>query len=616
MAGLIDGGETTEEKTQRLDPDGVLGHLERCKKESEDQLSTYHARWAKNLRLVKGIFNEDEQARSKVRGRSKLFFRKIWSNNIRLLAAFYQAFLKDPDNFKITGRLGEDEAKAAVLQILTEYHRDRMMRKHSLFRQMLTGFLDILECGIAPALLTWKKRAGYDGPCFKPYAPEQVYPDMSAETPDEMNYTLIEDFLTKDQMEADGFENIGEVQPVSAPYNVVRSSRYITHKDPIAGNGSTEYPSPGKFSDKVQTLSTGKKYRVFHCFYRKGEDMMYCVTSGDFTVHHTKPKKNPYGKRIPIILGICLPLAHQLAGEGFPEPQEGAQESYNDTINRRKDNVALFMNRGTIVSRFGNVDLQSLVNSRPGAVTLADNVEAVKERQMGDITQSAYVEAGSDDAMMQELSGVTDIKLGQSKNEKATTASINQAEAGAKHDLFIAIVAETYIREFFSMLAYLIQEFETDKMAFRVANEKLRKKNPQLARPYDIMDVDDFEADCIVEVGPGTVGRETEIRQTFIGMDRAIMANQGTFAILKTGVVPPDGLEIINVTRFWSDYMGKIGHKNTDKYIIKLPPPPQQGKEAGPLDGAEALLGAGGPQPGGELLSGVNELQAGGLGGL
>lgn len=611
MPGLLDQSvETSEEKKTRLDPDGTLEFLQASKKESEDQLSTYHHRWAKNIRLVKGVFSEDEQTKSKVRGRSKLFFRKTWSNNIRILASFYQAFLKDPDNFKIIGRDGGDEGKAAVLQILTEYHRDKMLRKQNLFRRLLSGFLDILECGIAPALMTWKKKDGYDGPCFTPYAPERVFPDMSVETPDEMGYLLIEDFLSKEQMKEADFEGLDSVQPMMVPYNVTRSARFLNHKDPIQGSGEREYPSPGK-SDKTETLNSSRKYRIYHAFYRKDGEVFYCVVSGDFTRYHLKPKKNPYGKRFPSIFGLCLPLAHMLFGEGFPEPQEGAQESYNDTINRRKDNVALFMNRGTIVSRFGNVDLQSLVNSRPGGITLADDPEAVKERQMGDITQSAYVEAASEDQMMQELSGVTDIKLGQAKNEKATVASINQAEAGAKIDLFIAIVAETYIRDFFSQMAYLIQQFESDREVFRIANQRLRVKNPNLAKPYDIVDVDDFEADCIVEVGPGTVGRELEIRQTFIAMDRAIMANQGTFAILKTGAVPPDGLEMINVTQFWKDYMGKIGHKNTDKYIVKLPPPPQ---EKSPLEGAEGLLGNGSPAL--SVLGGVNELQAGGLGGL
>ncbi len=609
MPGLLE----KEEEAPTVQRDESLDFLQRCKKESEDQLSAYQDRWAKNIRLVKGVFSEEEVTRSKVRGRSKLFFRKTWSNNIRILASFYQAFLKDPDNFKIFGRLGEDEVKAGILQILTEYRRDKMMRHHGLFRKLINGFLDILECGVAPALLTWKKKDGYDGPCFKSYAPEQCYPDMTAETPDEMGYILFEDYLSLEQMKEGGFENIDLVQPITSPYNVVRSSRYLNKRDPIHGSGENEYPAPGKVGNKAEAYDTGKKYRVFHSFYRKGGKIMYAVASGDFAVYHKAPKESPYGKKIPAILGICLPLAHQLMGEGFPEPQEGAQESYNDTINRRKDNVALFMNRGTIVSRFGNVDLQSLVNSRPGGVTLADNVEAVKERQMGDITQSAYVEAAADDGMMQELSGVTDIKLGTSKNEKATTASINQAEAGAKIDFFIAMVAETYIREVFSILSYLEQEFESDRAIFRIANQTFRKKNPGVSLPYDVTDVDDFEADCVVEVGPGTVGRELEIRQTFIGMDRGIMANQSTLGILKTGVVPPEGLEIINITQFWTDYMGKIGHKNTDKYKIRLPPPPPPQEAPNPLAGADGLVA--GATPPGLDVGAVNALQAGGLGG-
>lgn len=600
-----------DKEAQAVEADPALNYLQRCKKEAEQALTAYHQRWAKNIRLVKGVFGEDETTRSKVRGRSKLFFRKTWSNNMRLLASFYQMFLKDQDNFKITGRLGEDDAKAAILQILTEYRRDKMMRHHGLFRKFINGFLDILECGFAPALLTWKKKGGYDGPCFKSYAPEQVFPDMAAETPDEMGYILFEDYLSKNQMEEDGFENLDKVQPINSPYNIVRNSRHVDNSDPIMGSGENEYPEPGTTGENAPSFDSGKKYRVFHCFYREGGKVYFSVASGDFTVWHKKPKESAYGKKIPAILGICLPLAHKLAGEGFPEPQEGAQESYNDTINRRKDNVALFMNRGTIVSRYGNVDLQSLVNSRPGGVTLADNVEAVKERQMGDITQSAYAEAAADDGMMQELSGVTDTKLGQLKNEKATVASINQAESGAKIDFFGAMVAETYVREFYSLLAYLEQQFETDKDVFRVANATLRKKSPALAPGYEVMDVDDFEADCIVDVGPGTVGRELEIRQTFIGMDRGIMANQGTLAILKTGAVPPEGLEIINVTQFWTDYMGKIGHKNTDKYKIRLPPPPKENEGPGPLDGADSLVSA----PNANLGE-INSMQAGGLGGL
>ncbi len=46
------------------------------------------------------------------------------------------------------------------------------------------------------------------------------------------------------------------------------------------------------------------------------------------------------------------------------------------------------------------MDLASLTNSRAGAVTLADDVNAVRDREMGDVTQSAYVEAAADEGIL------------------------------------------------------------------------------------------------------------------------------------------------------------------------------------------------------------------------
>jgi hypothetical protein len=100
---------------------------------SDSVLSTYRTRWTKNIKLVKGI-DDEGPARSKIRKRSRLFFRKTWATGWRLLASFYAAFLKDQDHFKIEGRdTLEDPGKARVLQYVVEYRRDRMLRTQSLF---------------------------------------------------------------------------------------------------------------------------------------------------------------------------------------------------------------------------------------------------------------------------------------------------------------------------------------------------------------------------------------------------------------------------------------------------------------------------------------------------
>ena len=60
-------------------------------KEAEQFRTQYDQRWAKNLKLSKGILNEDEATKSRVRNRSKIFFRKTWATVWRITASLYSA---------------------------------------------------------------------------------------------------------------------------------------------------------------------------------------------------------------------------------------------------------------------------------------------------------------------------------------------------------------------------------------------------------------------------------------------------------------------------------------------------------------------------------------------
>lgn len=579
-----------------------ISKLQGWKTESENDRSQYEERWVRNMDLSKGNFSEDELNRSKVRKRSKLFFRKIWATTWRILASLHSAFLQDPDTFKINGRGGEDAAKARVLQIMVEYRRDKMMRSQSLFLKFIWGFQNILNMGWCVGLLSWEfnEERGKDGPAFRLYPNEQVFADFAAETKEEMRFIIFEDFMDKDDMEALEYENIDKAQPMGVPSNKVRATRFRAEGDPLQNPGENEYPSPGRYSEG-EKKSTSKKYRVYQIFYWEKGKLMFAVTDLD-QVYFKKPEESPYGDRIPCVMGTCLTEAHKMVGEGFPEPMEGPQESYNHNLNSRKDNVALSLNGMSIVSRYGGVDLQSLTNSRPGGVVMADDVNAVKERNIPDVTQAAYMEATADDGMMQELGGITAQHLGLGRAEKATVASINQAEGNAKIDLYISIVGETFYRDFYSQLAYLIQRFETDETVFRIANDQLVREGFQGEEIYDL----DFEADCTVNVGLGTVSRQQDIQTTMLAMDRAIMSNQAMVGLAAAGMVPPEGIRLFNTTTFMEDVLPKLGKKDIERYFIDVPAP-QPGAEGGAAGGQQ--------QPGGGELALANDLQRGGLGG-
>jgi hypothetical protein len=573
--------------------------LQTWKSESENTRSQYEDRWVANMRLSKGIFPDKEVQRSVVRNRSKIFFRKIYATSQRILSSLFTAFLRDPDTFQIEGRdTINDHDKAKVLQKMVEYRRDVLMRKNSLFLKFIWAFQNILNYGFTVAKFSWEYTGTKDGPVFKLYPNEQIYADFSAETKEDMRFIIFENFMPKSEMEDLEYDNIDKAQPMGAPSSQLRSTRHMNTRDALQNPGENEYPAPGRYPDEERDMP-GTRYRVYECFYYETGQIMFCATDLD-RVYFKQPEESVYGDRFPVIMGTCLTEAHKMIGEGFPELLEGPQESYNHNLNMRKDNVALALNKQTFVSRYGGVDLQSLVNSRPGGTTLMDDINAVKERDIGDVTQSSYAEAAADEGMMQELGGVTSQHLGMGRNEKATVAQINLSEGNAKIDLYIAIVGETFMKDFYSQLAYLIQRFETDETVFRIANEQLRKEGYAGEDIYDL----DFEADCIMNVGLGTVGRQQEIQTAMTAMDRAIMSNQAAFGLMQSGQVPPEGLRIIDTTQFMESILPKMGFKNLNKFFVNVPP-----GQGGPQD--PAMAGAGTPQIGGEF----NDFQRGGLGG-
>lgn len=613
--GLTDGVGTD---TKKSNPDRAF--LDKAQKWyilSKDMRSRYDDRWTSNMKLIKGQFKDDEAERSKVRKRSKLFFRKIWATGWRLVASFYNAFLKDLDNFQIEGRdTLDDPRKARVLHHMTEYRRDKMMREQSLFLKFIWSFRNIIDLGWAVGKMRWvyNPEYGKDGPEFMLYPNEQVFPDFTATVKDEMNYIIFENYLIKEEMEALDYDNISKAEMTSVPSNIVRQQRYLEERDPLQQLADTEYPSPGNYTGDDRKDAFYKVYVVWEVFHREKGEIKLTVTNQN-TVILKKTKESAYGNRYPCIMGLCLTEAHKLIGEGFPEPLEGPQESYNANLNMRKDNVALALNKGTIVSRYGNVDLKSLVNSRAGGVTLADDVNAVKEREIGDVTQSSYLEAQQDDAMMQEMSGVVPGKLGMETATKATVAQINYAESNAKIDLYIAIVAETFMKDFYSLLAYYIQRFETDERVFRIANEALLVKDKDNPFNEDVYNLD-FEADCIINVGLGTMSREMEINKSFLAMDRAIMANTAMANLVKVGGVPPEGLRFIDATKIMEDVLPKLGKKDLRRYFFTVGQGQGQGQQQWPGQNPALAGRTAGGLGRTEMPTESQQQQAGALGGI
>lgn len=559
-------------------------------------------RATRNLRLMKGIPTETENTRSKVTGKNKLYFRKIWSTAVRLLASMFQAFLQDKNKFKIVGRDEEqDHRKAKVLEIMTRYHFERMMRRRNLFVKLLWGFFNCISPGLSVSLHTWKynEDTGVDEPDFTVYPLEQVcldWPELASGDPNNMRFVMFEDWYTLDMMEEAGYENIKKLRPEQKPQSELEQTRFADSTTPYSGSSSndgTNYSNgavgnayPGRGTEPSQLNPYLTRYLCLKIFYKEKGKIYYCVLHPESKTVLYGPILSPYGSEYPVSIGSMLIDPHKPVPEGLPEVLEGPQESLNLTLNLRKDNVMLAMNGGFIYSRFANVDKQSLQNIRPGFTVAADNVEAVQAIKVPDVTQTAYIESAQYIGMIDEMSAVNPTKQGSSNVEKATVAQINLTEANAKHDLFVAVVGQTFFQQFVYNLAKHISLFETNERIFRVANEALRNEEGTKAEDYDnIVDIE-FDFDLEVNVGLSEVSRGMRSQQIMAAIQSSLQSNNSTIMALKSGI-QIENPQLLDVSAMQVELLPELGMPNLSKYLIKVSAPKPEEQATGGKGGNE-----------------------------
>lgn len=583
--------------------------------ESKALAEVIEHRMARSLKIEKGVPVETEKMIDPVTGRNKIFFRKSWATKWRILADLYRAFLADKNRFKIWG-VGEDEknfVKAKILTAMTRYRMELMQRRHSLFVKMIWAFLDCISPGTAVVKFCWgyNEESGVDGPMFVNYPFEQVKLDwVNAMHPEEMRYAFFDNYLTEDQLEEEGLspQQIKKMTPVEVPISHLRQARYYGTKDPFLASSSdtgnysngavgSNFPSPG--SDPSQNNQpVTKRYHVVEGFYRRSGKIYMCKFDKNSDLWVSEPELSPYGKVYPLIVGHMLLEAHKFIPEDLISVLEGPQESLNLGLNLRKANQRLSMQSGFAYNRLLKPDLQAMQNFKPGmrVAVNGDPNAAIAPFRIPDVTQTSYMEVNADQVMMDELSGVNPAKNGDSNINKTGVVQANLAEANAKIELYVAIVSETFFRQFIYLLAYYIQLFETDERIFKVAKIRMQEEEQV---PVDKRDnIYDLDFDMMVEihVGLGEVSRAARMNQDFAFMQQLQAANQSTIMALKSGI-GMDKPVFYDVGAMILERAEDYGFTNLKRYAVPVQSPPQE-PTAGPGgSAAQSVEGGAAAQP-------------------
>ena len=338
---------------------------------------------------------------------------------------------------------------------------------------------------------------------------------------------------------------------VSTSTDSVRKARQGKMADPQA-----ETFGKNKEDTQEERLTSYRQVWCVENYFRiAGTDWTY-LSLGD--EHIVTPQvrvadKFPHGRR-PYVMSQFDPEAFRSYSDGLPEMMRHLQAEENAIRNQRRDNVSLVLNRGHIVKRNSGVQLQSLQNSRPGRITLTDDMEAIKHEEMPDVTASSYNEEEITSRDIEQISMQSSNKLGvmSSDRQSATEAAINASASGEQEGFIIKSFVDMYMRPLLTMFVANVVAYESDRNVFNDASLATGlPPDPSMLT----------ECEVVINAGMGSTNKELRAQRIDAAIDRGIQLAQvdPTFAA--------------TVKELYRDLLPLLGLKNTDRYVPRAPQP-------------------------------------------
>lgn len=490
------------------------------------------ANWRKNVERNIALFQSKHPNGSKYNSpaykhRSRLFRPKTRSVVRKNEAAAAAAFFSNVDVVTIEPENDGDPAQVASAEVMNELVNYRLTKTVPWFITLLGALQEAQVVGIVASYQYWdyeeKRETSYE-----PVTDDFGMPMVGADGPvmrSVESYRVIKD---KPCIELIPFENL-RFDPGANWTDVVGTSPYLIRKVPMYVDSvqqmmqqtdhKTGRPKWKEYSqaeirqamveydttrqqreDKRQdpladNNATLKEFEIVWChenFVRiGGEERVYWTLGTQHLLTDPVDLGEAYfhGER-PIVIGCSVIEAHKAMPDALVSLGAELQKEANETVNSRRDNVSLVLNKRYIVKRNAQVDIDSLLKNVPGAVTMANNpLEDVQEMNWPDVTSSAYQEQDRLNVDFDELTGnfsqgsvMTNRKL----NETVGGMGMMKEGAGALTEYLLRTFVETWVEPVLAQLVKLEQAYETDATILALCGEKA-----QLAQKYGIDQVTD-----------------------------------------------------------------------------------------------------------------------------
>lgn len=306
-----------------------------------------------------------------------------------------------------------------------------------------------------------------------------------------------------------------EIRTAMVAYDTIRQRRAGQTQDPLQDNNAP-------ITD----------FEIVWChenFVRlDGEEMVYWTLGTQHMLTDPKPLAEVYftGKR-PVVIGVAVLEAHKAVPDSLVGIGAELQKEANETVNSRRDNVSLVLNKRYIVKRNAQVDIDSLLKNVAGSVTMANSVEDVQEMNWPDVTSSAYQEQDRLNVDFDELTGnfsQGSVQTNRALNETVGGMRLMGSSANQMTEYLIRTFVETWVEPVLRQLVDLEKQYETDEKLIQVVGQKVGvMPAAQLLRMWDQIDLD-----VRVNVGMGATDpmakmqKFTHALQTYSGAMQAV----------------------------------------------------------------------------------------------
>ena len=560
----------------------LLNRVNDFARDSQSTRDGYERLWASNLLLMQGNFSYYSATQSQVRRRNNSYYRLGWAARQEILAAVHTAYLKDEKTASIVAQneLPFSAAQSAVFETLFEMHIQYLRRYSNLLVNHIRAATNALDYGFCCG--RFLVRPNIPAPqniVYEVFPPDEVLLDWG-KNEDSSRFAVIQHWYTPEELQAISvsynFINMDCLTPTSYPSSTLKDIR-------MGRSGPGSYTTP---------YSSGKVYAIWECYIwmmlpNDAEPHPYLFfTDENSRTILTPPLRLPTNK-FPIVIGQMMLNPGIICGDSLAEIVRDPQETFNELMNARLDNLALVLRPTRLVHRDCGIDKYKLARASAGDLIEVDPGPPLNESiftlETPDVTQGAFQEASNAALLIRSLAGLPDQNIGTSGTPEGVISQVYQT-AAKKIDFIIGTFAQTYWRPWHETLLDLIGAYDDDSI-MAMAIGCVQQSRPNQIPLEAIRTTLDINLGIVLAHAAKQLPSDLEAYINLV--QQAAAVNQQTLSLVGNGVQARETSVLFNTAKLLEFAMDRAGIRGVKDFIMPMAPAPQQPPQTKTVEGKQ-----------------------------